>query len=181
MFFVPYIFYNTFGGITYLCVRANAWVSLILFLIKLNQIFQAYSNSIVLCLNFSYMCTISRVHVKTTKIHQHHVRQNRVTNSRLSIDLPTYTFSKADDHVHHHRCNTRSFHFIAAIVASSSYIFDQLFKSVECRGKCMYLLRAPPIIPRKVIVRACDRAHVHQTITWVTIDLLFIAAGSLPM
>lgn len=70
------------------------------------------------------------------RAHPHHVRQSRV-NSWLSIDLSAFTFSKADDHVHHHRCNTRSFHFIAAVVASSSYIFNQLFKSVECRGKCL--------------------------------------------
>jgi len=102
-----------------------------------NQI--EFSNSIQdrQCPNFPHMQLLQLfVYSKTIRAHRRHAR--RRVNSRLSIDLSAFTLSKADDHVHHYRCNTRSFHFIAAVVASSSYIFDQLFKSVECRGKYLF-------------------------------------------
>jgi len=83
---------------------------------------------------FSYM--IVSMYSKTIRAHWHHTRQSCV-NSRLFIDLSAFIFSKTNDHIYHYRCNTRSFYFIAAVVASSSYIFDQLFKNVEYRGKCL--------------------------------------------
>lgn len=71
--------------------------------------------------------------------------------------------------------NTPSFYFIATVVASSSYIFDQLFKSIARMPRQVFLrarARASDCSSPSCCSCVRDRSHTcATTVTWMVIDL----------